>query len=222
MTFLRQFIIASSSLIFNRFDRTLKQIEFITLIKNLNMYKFKNLSVEKIIIMIKKANDFQIITNFEKIKFLTHESLKFRYILHQIHTYVLSQTNEDRSRKLLIIENISLTTFFYQSVFNKLYIKSEILHVELLNMKRVNLIKKFNDFNDSLLILIIMYQVSIQRINLNTCCSKMIVFTSTINVSFEIQAWSRLIRICFIMNSYQYDESAMFFCREFVLIWLKR
>ncbi len=187
MTFLRQFIIALSSLIFNRFNRTSKQIEFIILIKNLNMYKFKNFSVEKIIIMIKRTNDFQIITNLEKIKFLTYESFKLRYILHQIHTYVLSQTNENRSRKLLIIENISLTTFFYQSVFNKFYIKSEILHVELSNMKRVNLIKKFNDFNDNLLILIIMYQVSTQKINLNTCCFKVIVFISTINVSFEIQ-----------------------------------
>jgi hypothetical protein len=173
------------------------------------MYKFKNLSVEKIIIMIKKANDSQIITNLEKIKFLTYESLKLRYILYQIRTYVLSQTNEDRSRKLLIIEDISLTTFFYQSVFNKLYIKSEILHVELSNMKRVNLVKRFNDSNDSLLILIIMYQVFAQKINLNKCCSKVIVFILTINVSFEIQTWSRLIKICFIMNSYQYDENAV-------------
>jgi hypothetical protein len=167
--------------------------------------------------------DPETTTGLEKVKFLTYGSPKLRYILHQVHTYVLSQTAQDGSRKLLIIEDISLTAFSYQSVFNMLYVKSEILHVELFDIERVHLIKRFNDLNDSLLIFIIMYRVSAQRVNLDTCCFRILVSTSIINASSKIQAWFRLIRICSsVVNSYQYDKSVMFFCCESLSIWWKR
>lgn len=105
-------------------------------------------------------------------------------------TYIRAIPNSSRWIKKVVDyrRHFIDSLFFYQSVLNVLYVKSEILHVELFDIERVHLIKRFNDLNDSLLIFIIMYQVTAQRLNLDTFCFRIIVSTSIINAVSKIQA----------------------------------
>ena len=73
-------------------------------------------------------------------------------------------------------------------MLNFIYMKTEMLHAIFIDVERFNLMNKFNNSDDFLLMLIIMYQMSTQNVNLDRACSKMIVAISTINVSIEIQA----------------------------------
>ncbi len=71
---------------------------------------------------------------------------------------------------------------------NLIYVKAEVLHVDLIDSEKMNFVNKFNDSFDNLIVLIIMYQIFAQNVNLNKCCFRMIVVTSVINVFSKIQA----------------------------------
>lgn len=195
MASLRLLIIASSSLILSRFDRTLRKMRLNTLINDMNRYRAKNIGAREMIVVAKRQGDPITNTGMEKLRFLATGSPKLRYILHTIHTYVLPSTVDQQPRKLLITEDVPLNAFFYESVCNFCYVNTEVLHAGLSDSDRVNLVKRFNDPKDDLLILIIMYQVSAQGVNLNPCCCRVIITTPAINAPSEIQAWSRVIRV---------------------------
>ena len=201
----------SCSFLFSRFDRMLKRIDKNTLIENINLFRNKNISAHHIINLVKRSEDPSINTDMTKFQMLIYESSILRYILNQIHTYVLSHDANSKSRKLFITENISFNAFFWKSACKLFYVDAETLHAELNDVERVNFVKKFNDFDDFFFIFIIMYQVSAQRINLNRCCFKIIVVISIINVFIEIQTWFRIIRVCFQIDhfhffSYRYEN----------------
>lgn len=195
MASLRQLTIASASLILGRFDRTLRQMGFNTLVDDLNHFRAKNLGTREILALAKREGDAETNTGLEKLRFLTYGSPKLRFILHHIHTYVVPQVAQDQSPKLLITEDVPLNAFFFESVLNMIYIETEVMHAALSEAERINLVKRFNDSNDSLLVLIITYQVSAQGVNLDSCCCRALVTTPAINAPSEIQAWSRLIRV---------------------------
>lgn len=76
-----------------------------------------------------------------------------------------------------------------------IYVKTEVLHADLNDSERIALVKRFNDSSNPLLVLVIMYQISAQWVNLDACCSRAIIATPATNAPSEIQAWSRIIRI---------------------------
>ena len=202
LIFLRFFIIVSCSFFFSRFDRMLKKIGRNTLIENINLFRNKNISAHHIINFVKRSENLFTNNDMTKFQMLIYESSTFRYILNQIHTYVLFHDSKIKFRKLFITENIFFNAFFWKSACKLLYVDAETLHAELNDVERVNLIKKFNDSNDFFLILIIMYQVNAQKINLNRCCFKIIVVISVINAFIKIQAWFRVIRVCCLINHF--------------------
>lgn len=187
MTSFRHLIIVSFFLILRRFDRALQRVDFSTLMNDLRTYKFKNLSAKEILIMIRRTEDLDINTKLKKLKFLFYDLFKLRYILNQIHTYVLPQTSAQKPKKLLITKDVFLIIFFYETVLKFIYIDAEVLHAKLIDIEKIHLIQKFNDSEDFLTILIIMYQVSAQKINLDFCCHRIIVSISAINAFSEIQ-----------------------------------
>ncbi len=60
-----------------------------------------------------------------------------------------------------------------------------VLHADFNDQERVNLMKKFNDQNDELIILIIMHAVFAQKMNLNKCCNKVLIVINIVNVFQE-------------------------------------
>jgi hypothetical protein len=202
MRSLKHLTIANCSLLLFRLYRMFKSIDRNTLMNDITLFRIKELFAHHIVNLVRRENDLISKTNLKKLRFLLYDVLTLRYIMHQIHIYVLLHKEIDMRRKLLITKNISLNAFFMKNVCNFIYVKTEILHAKLIDIERVNLINRFNDSNDSLLILIIMYQMSAQDVNLNKCCFRAIVTISAINVFFEIQTWSRVIRVnCWKSNS---------------------
>jgi hypothetical protein len=140
------------------------------LMNDITLFKIKEYFAYHIVNFVKKEKNLISKTSLKKLKFCLYDVFILRYIMHQIHIYVLSHKKIDMKRKLLITKNISFNAFFMKNVCNLICVKTKILHAELINIERINLINKFNDSNDNLLILIIMYQMFTQNVNLNKCC----------------------------------------------------
>ena len=215
---LRQLTIASSSLMLIRFNNTLNNIGFTTLVDDLTIYRSKNFGAPEILAMARRRGDPPMNTGVKMLQLLSYGSPKLRYILNQLRTYVLPENTSGVKRKLLITEDIPLVAFFYECAIRITYIDVEVLHAGLTNAEREILVKRFKNKDDSLTVLIIMYQVSAQGVNLDSCCSRVIVCTPAINAPSEIQAWSRLIRVSFsvvtVETSYRYEGLTYFQLRS--------
>ena len=103
------------------------------------------MTAHHIINLVKREGDSDVTTGSEKLKFLTYGAPTMRYILYQIHTYVLPHTITVKPRKLLITGDVPLNAFFWDSVCNFAYVETEVLNAGLTDLKRVNLVKRFND-----------------------------------------------------------------------------
>jgi hypothetical protein len=68
---------------------------------------------------------------------------------------------------------------------NLTYVETTVLHADLNDQERVNLMKRFNDQNDELIILIIMHAISAQKMNLNKCYNKILIVINVVNASQE-------------------------------------
>ena len=63
-----------------------------------------------------------------------------------------------------------------------------MLAVYLKTDERKKVVNDFTDSASSLLILIVMYAVSTQKLNLNLCCAQILMISSAVNVATEVQA----------------------------------
>ena len=180
-----------------------------TLVKDMEGYRAKGLSVDWLVQMTARDGDADIevdnSTRLEKLCFLAEGSPTLRYIIYQLRDYVLGP-DSSQQRKLLITEDIPLVAWFWEMVCRYLYIETEVLHSGLNNEARWNLVQSFNDVNSRLKVLVLMYNVGAQGVNLDQCCCRVLVATAAINASLEIQAWGRVIRVC-IIRSYQSETA---------------
>ena len=64
----------------------------------------------------------------------------------------------------------------------------KMLAVYLKTDERKKVVNNFINSASSLLILIVMYAVSTQGLNLNLCCTQVLMTSSAVNVAAEVQA----------------------------------
>lgn len=145
--------------------------------------------------MVMKKGDSNPTTGLEKLRFLTFGSPVLCFILHQVNTYVLPHTGDQKASKLLLTEYIPLSAQFWELCLNLIYVETAVLHAGLSDAEQVALVACFNNPDDSLLVLIIMHSVFSQGVNLDGCCSRVCVVTNTINAPLEWQSWGRGIRV---------------------------
>ena len=213
----------SISVLVDQFDYTLQQLKLNTLMDNIARFCAKGLNTHHFINIVKRADDQNTDTGLEKMQFLIYDSSKLQYILYQLHTYVLSQSVDGKVQKLLITEDVVPSAWFLKIACRAIYVDTEVLHAGLSNQEQIDLVRWFNDFKNSLTVLIIMYAVSAQGANLNTCCSWVIVTTADINTSVKIQGWGWVIRVCIEhLLSYWYERLTSMICRYLnkTLSWL--
>lgn len=160
MAFLRHLTLASFSLIVSCLDRTCCKLGLNTLVHTIDQFCFKHLTAHEIVSFVVCRGDLPCRTRFEKLYFMTYGSPKLWFILKKINHYCLLSGPSNKSRKLLITEDIPVNAFFIELTCKLAYIQIEILHAGLTDIERVNLVKRFNNPKDSLLVLVIMYQVS--------------------------------------------------------------
>ena len=84
-------------------------------------------------------------------------------------------------------------------VSNHMYVQTEVLHSGLNNEARWKLVQSFNNPTNPIKVLILMYNVGAQGVNLDPCCNRILVATGAINASLEIQAWGRGIRVSMLL-----------------------
>jgi hypothetical protein len=191
----KKLIVTSFSILLNRFDRTLIRLNKNSLIDDMIVLRNREFNVHHLIFMMKRTDDFVIEIDLKKIKYICFDSFKLRYILHLINIYVLSFIIAHNRRKFLLCEDISLFAQFWEMTINLIYVETIVLHFDLIDSKRITLIKRFNDSTNDLIILIIMHAVSIQRINLDKCCNRMIIVINVINAFQKWQDWERVLRV---------------------------
>jgi hypothetical protein len=196
IAFLKKLIVTSFSILLNRFDRILIRLNKNSLIDDMIVLRNKEFNAHHLIFMMKRTDDLVIEIDLKKIRYICFDSLKLRYILHLISIYVLFFIIAHNRRKLLLCEDISLFAQFWEMTINLIYVETIVLHFDLIDSKRITLIKRFNDWTNDFIILIIMHVVSIQKINLNKCCSRMIIVINVINASQKWQDWERILRVC--------------------------
>ena len=205
---LRRLSITAKSTKLARLDLLMRGLGYNTLVKDMEGYRAKGLAVDWLIQMTARDEDIEAnSTRLNKLCFLAEGSPTLRYIIYQLRDYVLG-ADSSQQRKLLITEDIPLVAWFWEMVCRYLYIETEVLHSGLNNEARWNLVQSFNDVNSPLKVLVLMYNVGAQGVNLDQCCCRVLVATAAINASLEIQAWGRVIRVC-ILHSYR-SETALY------------
>ena len=55
--------------------------------------------------------------------------------------------------------------------------------------------QQFKNPSHPIKLLILLYKVGAQGVNLDPCCNRVLVATEAINASLEIQVWGRVIRV---------------------------
>ena len=73
-------------------------------------------------------------------------------------------------------------------VLNLIYVKTVVLHASLLILEQVKLVTRFNNPENSLLVLIIMHSMLLQDVNLDKYCNQILVITNAANALFEWQS----------------------------------
>ena len=131
-----------------------------------------------------------------KLCFLAEGSPTLQYIIHHLRDWVLDgQADSKPPRKLIISEDTPLVAWFWELACNYLYIQTEVLHSGRNNEARWTLVQAFNNPESAVKVLILMYNVGAQGVNMDTCSCRVVVATGAINASLEIQAWGRVIRV---------------------------
>ena len=188
MATFRHLTFASCSLQVSRLDQTCTKIGLDTLVHTIDQFCALNLTAHKVIPLVLQRGDPPIHMGFKKLCFMVYGFPKLCFMLKEIHKYFLPWGTTDKPRKLLITEDILISALFIELTYKLVYVHVKNLYAGLQDTKRVELVKQFNNPEGSLLVLVIMYQVSAQGMNLDMCCCRVIVRTSAGNSSSEVQA----------------------------------
>lgn len=192
---LRKLTVCAASTLLERFDRTMATVDRNSLVGDMTVLRNRGFNSNHFAEMVHRKGDPDLVTGKDKLTFLTFGSPALRFIFHQLHTYVLPQSSQEKPQKLLLTENVPLTAQFWELCCNSVYVESAVLHAALSDAERIQLVARFNNADDPLLVLIIMHAVSSQGVNLDRCCRRVIVVTNAPNAPLEWQSWGRVIRV---------------------------
>ena len=192
---LRRLTICAASTLMERFNQTMHTLGRSALVEDMSNLRSRGFNANQTIDMVHQRGDVYPSNGFEKLRFLAKGSPALRFILYQVDTYMLPANIDGKPQKLLLTEDVPLCAQFWEMVLNMIYVETAVLHAGLSDPERVELVRRFNDPENGLLILIIMHSVSSQGVNLDRCCSRVLVVTNAVNAPLEYQSWGRLIRV---------------------------
>lgn len=167
-----------------------------TLVDDMRGYRANQHNVDWFISETRRPSDLglPIDTRANRLKYLCWGSPKLRLLLRQVRDVVLGQNT-----KLLITEDTPIVAWFFELVLQFLHVECYVMHADLSNQERQELVERFNDKNSTLKVLILMYNISAQGVNLHKAAYHAFVATGAINAGVEIQAWGRLIRVSHLL-----------------------
>ena len=149
-----------------------------------------------------RLGDGAIQSRVEQLQFLTYGSPTLRYALHLISKTTFQKIK--RNKKVLLGEALPVCAWFTEMVLKHAYIGVAVMHAELTQNERSKLADEFNDPNSSLVVLILLADVSIVGLNLHESCSTVFVMTILRNLASEVQLWGRGLRVSGRLRLYQF------------------
>lgn len=129
-------------------------------------------------------------------------SPKLRFVLDMVETWVLPRTTLGKGNKLLILDAVPLSTLFIELVCNIAYVQTARLYSGLSEDERVKLAAKFNDPEDDLKLLIVMFGASSAGANFDGFCWVVIVLNIAHNAAVEAQSYNRVMRVSLLSPSH--------------------
>lgn len=174
---LRKLTVCAASTLLECFDQTMGRMDKSSLVGDMTSLRSRGFNANHFIDMVLRKGDTSPPTGIDKLKFLAFGSPALRFILYQLHIYVLPPSASEKPRKLLLTEDIPLSAQFWKLCVNFVYVECAVLHAGLSDPERVQLVARFNDPDDNLLVLIIVDSDSSQGVNLDRCCHRVIVVT---------------------------------------------
>ncbi|MCJ1314190.1 hypothetical protein MMC25_007870 [Agyrium rufum] len=134
-------------------------------------------------------------TGLGKLRFLIWVSPAGRYLLWEISNHVLPEVKGQRSKKLFVIEATPMAAWFWKIMCSLVYVKARTYYAGLTEKERDDLVDAFNDKRSDFQIMIIMYSISSQGLDLDRACHRVVIAQPANNAGIEVQAWSRLVRV---------------------------
>ena len=194
---LRDLSILSTSVILARFQAFVKQAGKKTFVADVNRYRVRQYSANWLINATWREGDGPIRTRLERLEYLCFGSPTLRYLLYTIRREVLPSRDDPlaKKRKLLVTEATPLCAWFLEICLRYALIDVKVMHAELDQRERTATGAEFNRLESPLQVLIIMYDVSAQGLNLHTACHVAFVATAARNSALEIQGWGRILRV---------------------------
>ena len=187
---LRDLDIANAGTMLARFNLIMRQAERSTLVGEMATWRQNGFDGIQLVNFIRRPGDPVPRTRADYIKFLCDGSPILRAIFWEVFTHVLL-----KEEKLLITENVPLIAWYWEIALQLLLVGAKVLHAGLNQSTRHQLGAAFNKRGSPLKVLVIMYNVSGQGINLHHACSRVFVATPAINLARQLQAISRAIRV---------------------------
>jgi hypothetical protein len=182
----------------DRFENTLGKAGRSDLVHNMDILRHHSFNAFDLATLVSRLEDPLLFrTGEEYLTFLSYGSPKLRFVFSQILTYLLPRKLGEKPKKLLLTEDIPLAAYYFELVLNLSYVETAVLHSGLSDEERVKLIARFNDPDNPLCIVIIMYSVNAAGANLDTAFCRALVLTPAINSAIEAQAYSRVLRVRF-------------------------
>ncbi|KFY93428.1 hypothetical protein V498_04442 [Pseudogymnoascus sp. VKM F-4517 (FW-2822)] len=198
---LRRMTLLSTSTHLDRLEVTLRKAGLSGRVMDMRGLRERGFNVFDFVELVLRDGDPEFFSTGQSyLEFLTYGSPKSRYILKEIYTYVLPRTPDGKGEKLLLVEDVPLAADFWEMLISLTYVEIAVIHSGLSDEDRVDISHRFNDKDDPLRILVIMYAVSAAGVNLDGACSRVIVLTPAVNYALEAQGFSRLLRVSQVHN----------------------
>jgi SNF2 family DNA or RNA helicase len=88
-----------------------------------------------------------------------------------------------RPRKIIITEDTPVVAWYYERVLNHLHVPTKVLAAYLNADERKKVVDEFNNINVGVVVLLVMYAVSAQGLNLDPRCSRVLVTAPAVNTA---------------------------------------
>ena len=115
---------------------------------------------------------------------------KGRYLLKVLRQHII----DAGKKKVLIFVNISMTCLFLYWLLRAVYYNTVALDSSIDDAANAKIIGDFNSDKAELEILITTYRIGGQAVDLQHCCSTIVLFEPAVNTNTEIQAIGRVRR----------------------------
>lgn len=184
---LRDLDIANASTVLARFNLIMRQADKSTLVAQTDHWRSEGIDGEDLVDFVRRKGDRTVETRADYLKMLCESSPILVAIFRTIRQHVL------KGEKLLVLEQVPLIAWFWELCCKLLHIKTATMHADLDQSGRARLMDDFNA-SGGLRILILMYDVGGQAINLQRSCHRAFIAHPGISHARVEQAKGRIIR----------------------------